>query len=113
MVELWVAIVASVIGPIAVTSVKAWFDKTANKDAKAPGRRKGEGTKDPRTVSSIVLEWATQLSQDVERVTKRVTELEAEVSTLRRENAVLRRHAEILSGQVTDLGGKPWPFPNE
>lgn len=108
---LLVAIIASVVGPVAVATINGAFSRAAKKDASKPGRRKGENTKDPRTVSGIVLEWANQLSEDVERVTRRLSELEDEVKSLKRENAKLRRHNELLSTQVRDLGGKPWPMP--
>lgn len=111
LVKLLIAFVSGLIGPVGVLIAKARIEKGAKNTAGEPTRRKGETTTDPKTLSNVVLRYATQLSEDVQQVYQRLGKMEKEIEALKRENAKLRRHAELLSGQVVDLGGKPWPMP--
>lgn len=111
IVKLLIAFITGLVGPVGVIVAKARIEKGATATATEPTRRRGETTADPQALSSVVLRWATQLSEDVQRMHGRLAELENEIEGLKKENAKLRRHAEILSGQVVDLGGKPWPMP--
>ena len=111
LVKLLIAFITGLAGPVAVIFARARIEKGATATATEPTRRRGETTADPKTVSEVVLGWATKLSEDVHTVQGRLKEMEQEIEALKRENAKLRRHAELLSGQVVDLGGKPWPMP--
>lgn len=113
LVKLLIAFITGLVGPVGVIIAKARIEKGAKNTATEPTRRKGETTTDPKTLSNVVLRYATQLSEDVQRVHKRLGEMEKEIETLKRENANLRRHNEILTSQILDLGGKPWPMPSD
>lgn len=112
--DVVVAFISGLAGPVAVVIAKALMDRRSRADV----ARAEEGSEeeialggDPLTVSGIVLKWAHQLKEDVERIQRRIGELEAEVEGLEAANRLLRRHNELLSLQVQELGGVPWRMP--
>lgn len=108
--DVLVAFISGLAGPLAVTIANGIINRKAKRDADAGADSEGD-VSDPDTLAGVVVRWANDLARDVERVQSRLAELEAEVETLRAENALLRRHNELLSGQVRQLGGVPFKMP--
>lgn len=112
--DVVVAFISGLAGPVTVVVAKAIMDKRTREDVARTGGDAGEEVSlggDPLTVSGIVLKWAHQLKEDVERIQRRIGELETEVEGLEATNSLLRRHNKLLSRQVQELGGVPWRMP--
>jgi hypothetical protein len=66
-----------------------------------------------QTVTGMFQTLAGELRAELDAEKLRRQALEAKVNHLEVVNASLRRHNEILSAQVVNLGGTPLPMPEE
>lgn len=74
---------------------------------------KREGHEGEASVAGVILSWAQRMEAQVKTLEGKVKALEDELGAVKREAAKLRRHNELLTSQVIDLGGVPVPMPGE
>jgi transposase-like protein len=110
-----VAFVGGLLGPAVLVLLNWWANQ--RKSRADAGRQVSEAHAADATadsgVAAVVLEWSKQLRDDLATVKGEVETLRIQIDRLERQNRALRRHNEILTAQVIDLGGVPLAMPED
>lgn len=111
----WAVITSSVVGPGAIVFLIWLRDRRKNSAAatKSLAHAQALAQQGEASLAGATLVWARELREELANVKAEVSGLNARLEDVQRENRRLRRHNELLTTQVIDLGGVPVAMPDE